>query len=134
MNVTRTMQAGAKGTQRYLNEWGHKLVAVRYRKDIRQQRMLTTIEIIVDERPIHDQPTSNQGYLAARNKKIVAITVGFEEHVLRQQIKQAGAKWSPTGKLWLLPYERVIALALGEGMVENGTERCTDIDTLSISG
>ena len=129
MNVTRTMTAGAKGTQRYLEEWGHKLVAVRYRKDTRQQRMLTTIEIIVDERPLHDRPVNQQGFLARRNKEVVALQIDFEETELRQKIKQAGAKWSPVGKLWLLPYERVIALAMGDRIVENGIQRCVDVDT-----
>jgi hypothetical protein len=63
----------------------------------------------------------------------VALKIDFGEDELRRQIKQAGAKWSPVGKLWLLPYERVIALALalalGARIVENGVQRCTDIDT-----
>jgi hypothetical protein len=91
--------------------------------------MLTTIEIIVDERPLYDRPTNQQGFLARRNKEVVALKIDFGEDELRRQIKQAGAKWSPVGKLWLLPYERVIALALGARIVENGVQRCTDIDT-----
>jgi len=43
MHITKTIKAGAKGSRRFLEQWGHQLVAVRYRKDERQQRTLTTI-------------------------------------------------------------------------------------------
>lgn len=129
MEVTRTIKAGEKGSLRFLKQWGHQLVAVRYRKDHRQQRVLTTIEIIVDERPLHQSPINQTSFLAQRDKQAVAVHIDYEELELRQLVKQQGARWSRAGKLWVMTYGKAVELGLGARIIKDGVGRCTDLDT-----
>ncbi len=129
MDVTRTIAPGQKGSIRFLKEWGEQLVNVRYRKDIQNNQMLTTIEIVVDKRPIPKPGTQYQGYIAQRNQHPVAIRVNYQEEALRAQIKQAGAVWSKQLKLWITTRNTAITLGIIERIVEGAAERCTDIDT-----
>lgn len=128
MQVTKTIKAGAKGTRRFLEQWGHQLVAVRYRKDERQQRTLTTVEIIVDERPLINAYFNQQGYLAQRSREAVAIQIDFDELKLRAAVKAIGARWSQNGRLWVMRYGDAVKLGLGSRVVADGISRCTDID------
>lgn len=49
---TRThLKPGQKGTKRLVEQFGDKLICVRYRFDEKRQVRLKTVEIIVDERP-----------------------------------------------------------------------------------
>lgn len=129
MEVTRTIKAGEKGSLRFLKQWGDQLVAVRYRKDHRQQRMLTTIEVIVDERPLYNQPVNQAAFLAHREKQPVAVCIEFDELELRGKVKQQGARWSRAGRLWVMTYGKAVELGLGIRIVKDGIERCTDVDT-----
>ncbi len=129
MRITKTIKPGATGSRRFLDQWGHQLVAVRYRKDERQQRTLTTIEIIVDERPLIGATHTLQGYLARRNHEAIALKIDIDELDLRGKVKAAGARWSYAGKLWVMRYGDAVKLGLGSRIVQGGIDRCTDIDT-----
>lgn len=52
MEVTKKLLPGAPGTKRFKKKYGRRLVCVRYRKDPENERRLTTVEIVVDERPL----------------------------------------------------------------------------------
>src|SRR5665647_1811719 len=66
MKTHTHLKPGQKGTRRLVEQFGDKLLCVRYRYDeIRQVRM-KTVEIIVDERPINPN-------LQHRDKDIVAV-------------------------------------------------------------
>ncbi len=129
MRITKTIKAGATGSRRFLDQWGHQLVAVRYRKDERQQRTLTTIEIIVDERPLIPAAHTQQGYLARRNQEAIAIQIDIDELDLRTKVKAAGARWSYAGRLWVMRYADAVKLGLGNRIVNGGIDRCTDVDS-----
>lgn len=68
MDVVRTIAPGKKGSLRFLREWGKQLVNVRYRRDSDANEWVTTIEIIVDRRPIAPPGTQTRGYLAQRDQ------------------------------------------------------------------
>ncbi len=76
-------------------------MAVRYRKDECQQRTLTTIELIVDERPLINASFNQQGFLAQRNGEAVAVQIDFDELKLRVAAKGGGrtveSMWSIMG-------------------------------------
>lgn len=99
MDVVKTLQPGQHGTHRFLDEWGDKLVAVRYRKTKDKSRAYTTIEIIVDERVVSTSTLNNRALNMTGRNRSVAIRVHYEESELRHKIKMAGAKWSPQLKL-----------------------------------
>jgi hypothetical protein len=52
---------------------GDKLLNVRYREDDAGEIIITTVEIVVDERPRPRQGCQRRGYLAARAKSYIAI-------------------------------------------------------------
>jgi len=116
--VKKKLIPGAQGTKRFLQQFGERLVCVRYRYDEAMTRRYTTIEVIVDEK---DLPGGYNPLLQPRRhpNTIVSIRVGYEEFELRGQIRQAGGRWDPNSKLWRLPYYKAAALALLDRMVEN---------------
>lgn len=50
-HVNRTLVPQQKGTKKCLRQYGNRLVGVRYRDDIEGQRKITTVELVVEERP-----------------------------------------------------------------------------------
>jgi hypothetical protein len=80
-----------------LEQYGDKLLCVRYRYDeIRQVRM-KTVEIVVDERPCNPP-------LRYRDQDFVPVIVAFSERSLRDRLKTAGGRWDKEGKLWRVPF------------------------------
>lgn len=93
MKAHTHLKPGQKGTRRLLEQFGDRLLCVRYRYDeIRQVRM-KTVEIIVDERPCDPN-------MRHRDKDIVAVMVPFTKMDLRDRLKAAGGRWNPEEKIW----------------------------------
>lgn len=129
MKVTKTIRSHQSGAQRFKRQWGDKLIAVRYRHDSVHNELITTIEIEVDRRPAPEKGICQRAHLAARRANIVALTISFNENDLRHRVKQAGAKWSKVGKLWLISRNTAISLGLKDRIVEGGVDQCLDVDT-----
>lgn len=127
MQVLKTIQPKSPGAQRFLREWGDKLVAVRYR-DAGANTTLTTIEIVVDQRTRSPGASTNRP-LRHYREQIVALQVDYEETKLRENLKQRGARWSRQLKLWLLKRDAVIGIGLQDRIVEGAAEQCLDVDT-----
>lgn len=96
----------APGTKRLLEQYGDALVCVRYRLDTRLNRRLTTVELIVDDRP-------------KKPEKTAWLRVSYGETELRQRVKEAGGEWHLEHKLWQLPLKAVKALGLERRVVTN---------------
>lgn len=122
-NVIKRLSPGAPGTRRLLDRYGDALVCVRYREDQRGGSRYTTIELIVDRRPAKPsrQPpaataaTTTTGAPSAT----VLVRIDFHEAELRQRIKQAGATWNPTRRLWQVPRDAIRPLKLASRIVRN---------------
>ena len=114
MKVLKTISAGQQSSQKYLQVWGDKLLNVRYREDDTGEMIVTTVEIVVDERPKPHQGCQQRGYLAARAKSFVGIKIGYDESILGVQVKKSGGQWNNDRKLWILSREKVVALGLKE--------------------
>jgi hypothetical protein len=50
MDVIRTIKPGRPGGIRFYQHWKEKLVAVRYRRDTQNNKIYTTVKLILDER------------------------------------------------------------------------------------
>jgi len=97
MKAHTHLKPGQKGTKRLVEQFGDKLLCVRYRYDeIRQVRM-KTVEIIVDEWPFNP-------LLQHRDKDIVAVMVPFTRIALRDRLKAAGGRWDPEEKIWWVQF------------------------------
>lgn len=110
MKARLTLQPGQDGTRKLVEEYGDRLLYVRYRYDPVRKRRVKTVELIVEEVPW--APALGR----ISRKTIVGVRVSAREGVMRQQVKQAGGTWDPQRKLWNLPYEKVVELGLEERM------------------
>jgi hypothetical protein len=80
-----------------LEQYGNRLLCVRYRYDEKRQVRMKTVEIIVDERP-------GTKHLRYREQDIVAVMVPYTEKALRERLKAAGGRWNPEEKLWMVRF------------------------------
>lgn len=112
MRVVRTILAGGSGTKRYLEQWGEMLYAVRYRDDAARGKVLTTVELVVDERPKLGKNRQQRGYLSVRERTRVQIPVAYEDDALRETLKRAGAQWNGKSKAWITTYRVAVSLGL----------------------
>jgi hypothetical protein len=109
MRTRQTIKAGKRGTKKYLQEYGSKLLCVRYYYDWKNKKRKTTIEIIVGE--------SEWEPKRIPNKTIVKVEVGRTERDIQQKIWQNGGKWNAARKVWEIPFEKVKELGLQKRMV-----------------
>ena len=114
MHTNTTIRPGQRGAKKFAEQYGDRLVCVRYRQDEVRQKRLKTIEVIVEEWPWTP--------LVPRRKSdsLVMVKVAFSEKALRRQIKEVGGVWNPDTQAWELPYGHAVALALTDRIVEEG--------------
>jgi hypothetical protein len=104
--VLKKIPHTAPGAKRLTERYGDALLCVRYRADRQTGQRLTTVELIVAQRPM---PVPLQ------------VRIGYEETELRRQAKTAGAVWDAQRKLWKMSKAAVRKLKLEARVVaENG--------------
>ncbi|WP_237067956.1 hypothetical protein [Microbulbifer guangxiensis] len=128
MQVIKTMRPGHKGARRFERRFGKRLCAVRYRNSPCGKKVLTTVELIVDEREKPAPGVSHAGLQAYQRAEPVALSVGAEEHAMQRLLKQAGARWSQKGRAWVATRELVATLGLNHRIVEGLIDACEDVD------
>lgn len=90
---TRELAPGQKGTNRLHEQFGDRLLCVRYRYDDQLRKRFKTVELIMEDAPW--TPPSRPFTANA----LVGERVGFPEVELQRKIKQAGGKRNPARKL-----------------------------------
>jgi hypothetical protein len=100
--VLKKLSPTSAGARRYAGRYGDTLVCVRYREDPVARRRLTTVELIVDVRPLPAIP---------------GVRIAYGETELRQQVKAAGGIWDAQNKLWRLPTSVIRKLKLEQRVV-----------------
>lgn len=112
MRTRLTLRPGQRGTKQLVEEYGDRLVCVRYRYDDKQRKRYKTVELIVDEA---DWPDQN----APADALMVGVLVAREETDLRAQVKAEGGRWNPERQVWELRYDRVKRLELEGRLVRD---------------
>jgi hypothetical protein len=112
MQNIRKVAPGQRGAKRLLDQYGAKLICVRYRYDGQRQKRCKTVELIIEEAPWTPPPA----HIA--NETLVGLRVAFKEVELQRRVKQAGGKWNPTRRVWELRYDQVVALGLKDRIEE----------------
>ena len=102
--VLKKLAPTAPGAKRLASRYGDALVCVRYREDIAGHRRLTTVELVVDERPIPISPPS-------------CVRIAYEEAELRSQVKAAGGIWDRKQQVWRVPKAAIRKLKLEHRVV-----------------
>ena len=111
MFVGSTVAPGQRGAKKLLAQYGDRLVCVRYRYDAQRRKRLKTVELIVAE-DAWDPPLAPPA-----EEKLVPIRVAASELALRKQVKQAGGKWDPQRRVWVLCAAAVERLGLAARIV-----------------
>jgi len=96
------------GAIKLAEQYGERLVCVRYRHDPTGRYRYTTVELVVARglvkpRPRRQQPTKLQ---------IVAIRLGNAEHDLHRLVRAHGGVWDGKARLWYLAHAAAKALGL----------------------
>lgn len=124
MDVIKKMKPGEPGTKRLLLKYGEQLVCVRYRGDGKQKRRITTVELVIDEGFYMPQNETSLKALHPNPNRNVHIKIDYHETELRQKIKNAGGRWDPEYKRWVIRYRDVEKIGLKERIEE---VKCVDI-------
>jgi len=114
MRARSKMTPGQPGTLKLAQQYGDRLVCVRYRYDALKRRRYTTAEIIVDESAWDPLPS------ATARRERVAVRVAVQEVRLREKVKAAGGRWDPAQRVWRLPMEQVLQLGLQDRVASSG--------------
>lgn len=104
--ILRTVRPGAPGTMGLLDEYGDKLVCVRYRYDEKEGRCYTTAEITVRTSP---WTPPKRG---PKPDDLVWVKIEWGERELAGRVKAAGGRWNPERKRWELPWARAVELGV----------------------
>jgi hypothetical protein len=111
MRTRLKLKPGARRTKKLAQEYGDRLICVRYRYDALRQKRYKTVELVVDEVPW--QPASG-----VDPEQIVPLRIGFDEKDLQQRVKAAGGRWDAKAVVWRLTYSKVTELGIRDRIVE----------------
>jgi hypothetical protein len=126
METRVTLKPGDKGTKRMVERFGERLICVRYRYDLARKMRYKTVELIIEEVPWTPRMDAPDGAPLRRPPALVGVRVQYPEAELRRTVKDAGGRWDPARKLWILPLR--IARQLG---LENRVVAVPDGDASS---
>ena len=108
MQTKLVLKPGQGGTKKLLDEYGERLVCVRYRYDAAKRKRYKTVELIVDEVDWNPLPSPEE---------VVGVRVVYGEYELGKRVRQAGGVWNRERQLWEMRYQDVIVLGLEERVV-----------------
>jgi hypothetical protein len=116
LEARATRRPGDKGTKRLLERYGARLLFVRYRYNPETQSMLTTVELIVDERPARPR-NEPQPPVSTPIAEQVGLRIAARERWLQDKVRAAGGYWDPRRALWILPAPEAARLRLSSWVV-----------------
>ena len=117
MHVAAVYRPGQKGTRKLVEQYGERLVCVRYRYDPPCRKRYKTIELIVEAAPWHPDPLPEPPSPLPSRPRRLGIRVAYGEHELREKIKAVGGTWSKQEKVWRVPSHQITALGLEKRIV-----------------
>ena len=120
MECSKRLTHGMNGTRRYQHPFGDRLLFDHNRHDKLRQRRLTTVELIVDDKPFPSARIDVEKALFHHPNKYVELRVRYHEADLRALVKTNGGKLLPENKRCRLPYHVAVKLRLKD-RIERGT-------------
>ncbi len=93
MKTYTHLKPGQNGTKRLVDQYGDKLLCVRYRYDEIRHVKMKTVEIIVDEKPCKPP-------LRYQDQDMVEVVVPFSDKDLRDRLRAVHGRWDPEERLW----------------------------------
>lgn len=106
MRTLLTRRAGKPGTKKLMQEYGEKLICVRYRYDEELRQRIKTVEIAVERIAWRRRREEHDG------STVVRFRIAEKEDLLRRAVLLAGGRWDEASDTWMLPRKAAIALGL----------------------
>ena len=104
METRVTLKPGSKGTKKLVTQFGERLVCVRYRYNAVAHVRYKTVELVIERLPRNPaQRARREGEGPGRPPVLVGLRVHFHEEQLRKRVKDAGGRWLPGKKVWVVP-------------------------------
>ena len=103
MDVVKSLKPGKNGSKHFVERY-----------DAEQQISNTTVELIVERK---HKPPKIGTQPPIQPTALVFVRVGFHEKDMQLVVKQAGGKWQPEEKAWLLSYKAAVELGLQERII-----------------
>ncbi|MDD5231024.1 MAG: hypothetical protein PHC43_06805 [Candidatus Marinimicrobia bacterium] len=113
MNSQRKLKPGQRGTHKLVDEYGDRLLGVRYIYDEKNHLRLKTAEIIIEKKSWQKNPKR------IPKNKIIGVRVEYGEVQLGRLVKSAGGRWNRAKKYWELPYGEALALGLDKRIIND---------------
>ena len=113
MRTKLVLKPGQEGTKKMVEEYGDRLVCVRYRYDAERGKRFKTVELIVEEVDWQPLPKLDE---------VVGVRVAYGEYELGKRVKRAGGYWNRERQLWELRYQAVVMLGLEDRMIREESE------------
>lgn len=96
MKAYAHLKPGQKGTRRLTEQYGERLLCVRYRYDELRGVKLKTVELIVDEWA--------PGQPRFKDDELVPLNVAYDETELRALLRKMRGRWDAQRKQWFVLY------------------------------
>ena len=106
-----TLRPGQPGTRKLVEQYGERIICVRYRYDQTTKKRFKTVELIVEEVDWIPRPRPR----AATD--IVHIRVDYPEQTIRDSVKLLGGTWHAPTRTWRIAYGATVALRLTDRIV-----------------
>ena len=92
MRVVKKLAPTSRGAIKLKEQFGHTLICVRYRVDLKAKVRFTSVELLVGKAAIK-----------VRSERMVGVRIEWNEQSLQEVVKAAGARWDGTARLWRMP-------------------------------
>jgi hypothetical protein len=91
-----------------MEQFGDRLVCVRYRYDQHAKKRYKTVELIIETADWNPAPPPDT---------LMALRVGLHETDIQRHIKAADGVWNRPRQVWELRYDQTVALGLTDQIV-----------------
>jgi len=119
--VIKTIKAGEVGTKKWLkwvekhvDPFHAKLISVQHVEDVENNLRKIRLVIEVEVNPLERIKMMADYRL---NKKF-KIRIKYDEYDLQQKVKQAGGKYNPNKRVWILDYESILMLGIEDRIIK----------------
>jgi hypothetical protein len=111
MKTRLKLMPGQKGTKSLVDVYGDALFCVRYRYDEESNTRVKTVEIVVGKKSwVPPQPKFP-------DDMNVPVRIAFAESRLKNLAKEAGGRWNPEKRVWLIPFGKIKGTALEKHII-----------------
>lgn len=111
MRVRLVRRPGQHGTKAFVEQYGERLICVRYRYDDTARRRYKTVELIVEQKEWVPKDST------FRRDTMVGVRLKTSDKDSYAQLLTMPEQWDPELGVWHLRYEQVIALGLTDRII-----------------